>query len=387
MSRYLSLTTMSLFLGTLSNGAVHADRTEVTIYSSHGAGQRFGKIDPLTGVGTDIGPYTNGFPFVGGVSTAFDRDGTAYSYFLEANEVGALVGSQLATVDRATGVSTMRGDLGPVLIAHEIALDGTMYGIQHVQAALGIQGTPYFYEVDPQTAELTQKANTEINRSMDMAFQSNGTLWVVGGDTGNELYTIDPATGNATLQSTIQVEAGVEIMGIMFDLDGMLGTSFFWDDEPTSLYRINPLTGETTEIGTTGLSNTHGGDVLPTPATLLNDLRGALDNMEIPRGISKALAAKLDNAYDLVLSDADHLGPIHHLETFAHFVGNHNGTKIPSDDADLLIGTALDAVTLLRYDSGSVAAVPEPSGSALLLLGILGVIASRRHIRPRSKAR
>ena len=114
--------------------------------------------------------------------------------------------------------------------------------------------------------------------------------------------------------------------------------------------------------------------VRQTSATsVLGDLREELNGMDLPVGISTALSTKLDKAYELVLSGADHPDPVHHLEAFVHFVENHNGTKIGVGDADLLADAALDAVSLLQLDLGSapaVASVPEPTFGVLMMLGL-----------------
>ena len=219
-------------------------------------------------------------------------------------------------------------------------------------------------------------ADTGLVYTMDMSYDLQGRLWVVGGPRpgGNLLHTIDTATGVATLQSEIS-NVPAEIMGIMFDETGQLyGTTF---TENSKLYTIDPGTGVATAIGNgTGLAYPHGGDYISAPVAMLSDLVQSLDDMQIHHGIANALSTKLDHTFDLLHAGAPHADPIHQLENFVHFVGQHDGRMIAPSDADYLVSSALEIVALLDpamtgSAAASVATVPEPAAFTLPLLGVL----------------
>ena len=66
----------------------------------------------------------------------------------------------------------------------------------------------------------------------------------------NRIYTVNPATGAATLLSTLNLTAGV-VIDIGIDVNG----HFYGNDSGRDiLVRIDPLTGVTTDIGATGVN-------------------------------------------------------------------------------------------------------------------------------------
>ena len=260
------------FIGT-GGGQVHAG----TIYTSHARHMRLGAIDAATGAGTDIGSY--GMPDAKLVSGAFDTHGQFYTIVV-ANLPWATAHTQLATVDRTTGAATLVGSpTDAIILPLEVDSNDTIYSMRFVNAEFDLGGEPTLFTVDNSSGQLTAIGNTGVERAMDLAFSSDGTLWVVGGaDGGNRLYTIDPATGASTFQTEITGVAeatgvaGAEIMGIMFDEhDTLLATSFFGaePDYVSPLFAIDTSTGVANVIGDTGFVLPHGGDYLvPEPSSL-----------------------------------------------------------------------------------------------------------------------
>ena len=262
----------------------HAQAGE--FYTPHDRNLRFGKIDLTTGAGTDIGSF--GATEVEGppsqhyriTSGAFDVNGDFYAAALLPGNVG----SQLSIVDISTGLATPIGPRHDTpMNGIEIDANGTLFAMQYVHPGANIEGEPLLHQVDKSTGALTPVGNTGVLRSMDMAFDSTGALWIVGGaEGGNRLYTLDPMTGASTLQTVISDEAGeidvepggVEIMGIMFDEhDTLYATAFLPGPEPnpyeSPLFRIDTTTGFASVVGQTGLRLPHGGDYLvPEPSSL-----------------------------------------------------------------------------------------------------------------------
>ena len=247
------------------------------IYTSHARHKRLGTIDPTTGVGTDIGSFQQ--PDINFASGVFDNDGQYYSMGL----LPGFTDSQLARVDTATGEATLIGEpTGEFVVPLEVSDDGTMYTVGYYWPEhLGVSTN--LFTVNKTDGQITAVGATGVTRPMDLAFDSQGTLWLVsGGDIGNNLYTLNPATGEATLVSTITgveeaTEPGAEVMGIMFDEHDTLFATAYYSTNPdfvSPLFSLDPASGVATVIGNTGFVNPHGGDYLsavpePTSAVLL----------------------------------------------------------------------------------------------------------------------
>lgn len=99
------------------------------------------------------------------------------------DEVGVL-----GTVDVNTGATTLIGATGVQLTDIAFAPDGTLYGLSFIA----------LYEIDPNTAQATFIGYHGIPLGNALVFDANGTLFAAGGDS-NYLYTINPATGLATV--------------------------------------------------------------------------------------------------------------------------------------------------------------------------------------------
>ena len=251
------------------------------IYTPHAGHTRLGTIDPNTGMGTDIGSFQNDLITASG---AFDYDGQFYSLALLENYTN----SQLARVDISTGEATLIGSpTGTLTIPLEVADDGTIYAVGYLWPEVVGDNTNLF-TVNKTDGQLTAVGPTDVLQAMDLAFDSQGTLWLLsGGENGNHLYTLDKATGEATRVSTVKgvveaTEPGAELMGIMFDEhDTLFGTAFMGSANPefvSPLFNIDPTSGTATVIGSTGFVNPHGGDyyLVPEPTSAVLSLLGSL---------------------------------------------------------------------------------------------------------------
>ncbi len=118
---------------------------------------------------------------------------------------------------------------------------------------------------------------------MDLAFDSQGTLWAT---TQNELYTISLDDGSATWVADITNVPPAPpgetnprlIMSIAFDKhDVLYGTAIvgFWVTDYTvaTIMRIDTETGEGTVIGYNELGYNHGGDTMPTEVRVAHQTR------------------------------------------------------------------------------------------------------------------
>ncbi len=251
---------------------------EVMFYTSHSGHEHFGKIDLVSGVGTDVGPYQN--PEVNILRTEWAAlSGALYedafynilNLRLPSGATPDEAKSRLVKVNIDTGDVELLGKVIPLnLVALEINHCGEIFAAGFTLSnKLGEWfGDTNLYRVDPESGSLSLIGDTGLVKIMDLAFDPNGTLWAT---VGNVLYTLDMETGAPTkvvtitgVEKNIDPASGVvnEIMGIGFTSDGILyGTAPFSD----AFYRIDPASGVVTKIGRTGFKVPHGGDIPMVP--------------------------------------------------------------------------------------------------------------------------
>ncbi len=178
-------------------------------------------------------------------------------------------GGDLLTVDPATGVGTLVGQIAGGTQIRSLATDpatGVLY------AGSGGNVGALLYSVDPGTGVGTLVGDTGLGQAMisGMDFSWNGVLYASvnltgsGGTGGDNLVTIDPATGHATLVGAFGTCTGVTIPstgtgtctiegieGLAFDpsgaLWGVLRGSAQSSGSP-GLYRIDTATGQATFV-------------------------------------------------------------------------------------------------------------------------------------------
>jgi len=241
-------------------GAISNQRPVMDVYTTYNLGQNLGMLDFVTGEVTEVGSYE--LPASTGMSaTAFSPDGTLYGMVQGFFARGGM--SQLVLIDRQTGKATPLGFANPInAVGFDFAPDGTAYVAGFENPDLGMEGDPNLYSIDTTTGELTAIGNTGVDRIMDFAFDSSGTMWAT---TANELYVIDTGTGAAQHVASITgVDAATgdpaaEIMGIMFDEHDVLYATAFIEDSP--LFTIDTTTGHATVVTEPGLSFPHGGAI------------------------------------------------------------------------------------------------------------------------------
>ncbi|MEZ4869960.1 MAG: hypothetical protein R3C14_52015 [Caldilineaceae bacterium] len=242
----------------------------VKFYTSEGAHERFGMVDLATGMGTDVGAYTNTEVNILRTEWAAANgslyDGAYYTILnkrLPSDATPAEAEARLARVDIQTGEAELLGAVIPLnLMGNEINYCGEMFATGFTLSnQLGEWfGDTNLYQVNRADGSLTLIGDTGIERIMDLSFDPNGTLW---GTVGNVLYTLDLETGAATERVKITgVEDDNEIMGIGFTSDGQLYATTPFSD---GFYTVDLETGAVTEIGRHGFTIPHGGDIPMTP--------------------------------------------------------------------------------------------------------------------------
>jgi hypothetical protein len=234
------------------------------IYTPHERHQRLGVIDTVTRTFTDVGsfelPESVLIP-----EMALDIDGTLYGL---VNRRGTQSGlSQLVIIDKETAQVTPVGFPNAInLMAFDIGPDGTAYVAGFNAPAGGWIGDTNLYSIDKATGELTLIGDTGVDRLMDLAIDSSGTMWGSAGHTvtDNELYVIDTSTGAAQHAATItgvdaaMTDPNTAIMGIMFDENDVLYATAWSLIESSPLFIVDTVTGQATLAAQVEMSLPHG---------------------------------------------------------------------------------------------------------------------------------
>jgi hypothetical protein len=244
-------------------------------------------IDVVHGVGVPFldEVFLDEFPPPGkgiaaGLGLTFDVDGSVYilnNWLLGDNPYLA----ELTRIDLATGETTVIAEIQNHFSGSEIDACGNLYtvGFQPLPPNDGAYWSQLYQDklcrVDKYTGAVTTIGDgTGLPDVMDLAFDSDGTLWAT---TDNKLYTISLDTGVATWVADItNVPPAPEgetnpmmIMSIAFDKhDVLYGTAIvgFWVTDVTNapIMQIDAETGEGTVLGYSELGYNHGGDTMPT---------------------------------------------------------------------------------------------------------------------------
>ena len=148
--------------------------------------------------------------------------------------------NRFGTINLLNGNFTQIATIGNVLI-NDIAycpVDGTLYGIQNSSTLVTFNKT---------TGDITNVANFSVGGIESIAFRySDGVLF---GATQSGLYTIDPATGNATYVGSFNNPPNLNGQGqnIRFAQDGKLYVSN--TSQNTDIYQIDTTSGSATWVG------------------------------------------------------------------------------------------------------------------------------------------
>ena len=206
---------------------------------------------------------------------ALSPSGTLYGM------VGNLfVSQQLATIDRATGKTTLFGVpvAGLAVMAMGFAPDGTLYAVGGCNPSfakpVGAGCTPgttnynALYTVEVGTGAFTLIGSTGAPLFfMDLAFDRDGNMYGVACDLfpsqgdPSTLYRIDRATGAAT--KIFDLVGSTSVMGLAFDRSGnkLYATDFYSSN--SALYSVDMKTGFLTAIATLGYGFSSGLELVP----------------------------------------------------------------------------------------------------------------------------
>jgi hypothetical protein len=152
-------------------------------------------------------------------------------------------GARIARIDLGSGVVTYHGEAGVfALNAMAISPAGEVFAAGN---------SPTLYRIDPHTGISTGGADLGDNIGLGtsirgLAFSPAGVLFAINGSgpfgAPDELYTIDIATGAASLVGSVGYPG---VQGLDFAADGTL---YGWDVGGAGLVTINPATAASADV-------------------------------------------------------------------------------------------------------------------------------------------
>lgn len=201
------------------------------------------KIGTMEIVGADLWALAHAGP---GAAYTVDRAANVL-YTVDLTDASTIASVQL---DQDMYVSNRGLDVSP---------DGILYGV--------LPGTN-LRTIDPQTGATTLLFDIEgVVRIESIAFSPEGRLYAVG-DVGSrtDLYEVDMVSQSASLISRMNVS---DIDCLTYAPDGFLYGADAHAGIIADLYRIDPLTGQLFNLGSTGITEMNSLLAIPEPAALL----------------------------------------------------------------------------------------------------------------------
>ena len=171
-------------------------------------------------------------------------------------------------------------------------------------------------------------------------------LPLIGSDFDGVLYDIDPLTGAASNPRNTGINS---LAGIEFSVDGTLyGLSTFGSSpNPNSLFRVDPRTGASTLIGTTGIEVTEGGLAFDPTSGLLYGCQAKGQDLLYTFDLSSAKAAvkgTIVSSGDISAISFDDRGTLYaidQLEQSLLTLDPSNANIIKSTDLSISLGSTL----------------------------------------------
>jgi hypothetical protein len=237
-----------------------------------------------------------------------------------------------------------------------------------------------FYTMNQATGAKTLVGNTGITSTGDLTSDEKSTIWT-NDMTNDNLLTVNPATGAITSTIGIRAVTGapIPIVSLAFDTvtDALYGNTAvgFGGTTNDTLFRIDPVTGDATLIGTIGFNEVYalGFDQSGTLFGI-SQSRSALLKISTSTGAGSMVApVTLAAPYDLAFRPEDN----------KMFVADSNPgtfslyTMDPTTGAATLVGPYGGSGTNLV---GLAFLTPEPGTIGLVLVG-LGLLGRKAHSR------
>jgi hypothetical protein len=226
-------------LGGTSGGAGGARAT--ALYSVNGTGSSagpggLGVLDPTTFAGVPIAVFSRG---ANGIT--FTQDGRCWA------TTGGIGGgsSTLHELDVSTGTSLSSTPLG--ITVCDLTTQPSTGKIFALEVGTGVLVT-----IDELTGIVTPIGANGVQNYGGLAFAPDGTLYLISSTVANPiLLTLDPATGAAL--STISYGPINGLCGLEVRSDGVLLATRGAFAGGDAIVQVDPVTGTSTIIGTTGI--------------------------------------------------------------------------------------------------------------------------------------
>jgi hypothetical protein len=229
--------------------------------------------------------------------------------------------------------------------------------------------------IDALTGSGTVIAPSGFGSLNALAASPAGTFYSVS---GSRLVAIDPWTGAGSLMTTLAFSSGgTDVRALAFSPAGAMfaindGGNISGVPQPDLLYQIDPLTGQTALVGTTGLRGLQGLDFSPTGTLFWWDIGGGPDS-----GLG---LVRIDPLTGLVTDVNPSIGGLaSQVQTLAF---GPDGLLYGARDALYTVDRESGALTLIGSggyeDVRGLAVVPEPRVPVLLGLGLLALGLRRR---------
>jgi hypothetical protein len=147
-------------------------------------------------------------------------------------------GAQLATVDVATGATTLIGSTGIALTDIAFSPTGDLYGISFTS----------LYQVNASTGATTLVGSLGAvsGTANALVFGSDGTLYMAG----SSLYSVNTLTGAASAIGAIGFQSGGDL--------AFIGSTLYMATSGNQLVEVDVSTGAGTFIGNLGVPNMFG---------------------------------------------------------------------------------------------------------------------------------
>ncbi|MCB9855555.1 MAG: PEP-CTERM sorting domain-containing protein [Phycisphaerales bacterium] len=243
----------ALVCTTFSTSAIAA---EIRLIGSDVSAGKLVDISLMTGMSTVIGPLND--PIVGGLG----YDGNHHILYGSTTSTNMLL-----IINALTGATTPIGPLG-VTHMHSVEYDTThdvLYGATNFNTDLGL------YSINVNTGLATLVGVHGIQGLSGMAYDPVNDI-LYGADSFNgRLYTLNRATGAATLVGSFNNPQVVQMVGLAY----APGIGLYGSDNKGSaslidqLFRIDTQSGQATLVGNIGVGNVLGLTFVPEPSASL----------------------------------------------------------------------------------------------------------------------